>query len=550
MAQSSASEAPANLAEIEDAFVNVTFDEEANSGDPFYDPWVDQASAKFEGPATYGARALRRLYPNHSIVLFKDAPDVDILGFPFISKTANSPDDFINSLHFVPPARRMGQALGSFSNDIKFGSYRIKWGNAEFILYAVQYPRYITEVQQHYLLFEGPEKRSHELLLAAAAWKNQLHEEILVYNRTWSKDHALWEEVQKANWDDIILKPKFKKSMKKDVFGFFQSEKLFQSLSIPWKRGMILLGPPGNGKTITVKAIMKDCYAKGFAPLYVKSLKSSNGGELAIANVFRKAREMAPCVLVFEDLDSLITDENRSFFLNQLDGLEGNDGLLVIGSTNHFERLDPALSGRPSRFDRKHRFDDPDREERTMYARYWQNKLKSNKSVDFPNGLVEEIAASTDKFSFAYLKEAFVSTLVLLADADDGGESDDDIEIDDGYSCSYDYANAKATFSSLMREQIRTLRTQLEKDAGVQSKPDKDARSPSDPEGPPVIPRRLISRSIHPINHPSPSLVASEIDAWRTGARLALRSKRATTTTNAPDSGKLGRSGRPEWLLE
>ena len=68
--------------------------------------------------------------------------------------------------------------------------------------------------------------------------------------------------------------------------------------------------------------------------------------------VFSKARVLAPCVLILEDLDSLINDRNRSFFLNQLDGIEGNDGLLLIGTTNHFDRLDPGLSERPSRFDR------------------------------------------------------------------------------------------------------------------------------------------------------------------------------------------------------
>ena len=57
--------------------------------------------------------------------------------------------------------------------------------------------------------------------------------------------------------------------------------------------------------------------------------------------------------MILEDLDSLINDGNRSFFLNQLDGLENNDGLLVIGSTNHYDRLDPAITKRPSRFDRK-----------------------------------------------------------------------------------------------------------------------------------------------------------------------------------------------------
>jgi len=72
-----------------------------------------------------------------------------------------------------------------------------------------------------------------------------------------------------------------------------------------------------------------------------------------MADVFSKARQLSPCVVILEDLDSLINDRNRSFFLNQLDGLEGNDGLLIIGTTNHFERLDPALSTRPSRFDRK-----------------------------------------------------------------------------------------------------------------------------------------------------------------------------------------------------
>lgn len=113
---------------------------------------------------------------------------------------------------------------------------------------------------------------------------------------------------------------------------------------------------------------MKDCIADDHVPLYVKSFHSMSlpltfpsaylciayqGDEWGIHLVFEKAREAAPCVVVLEDLDSLITDANRSFFLNQLDGLTGNDGLLVIGSTNHFDRLDPGLSSRPSRFDRK-----------------------------------------------------------------------------------------------------------------------------------------------------------------------------------------------------
>ena len=67
---------------------------------------------------------------------------------------------------------------------------------------------------------------------------------------------------------------------------------------------------------------MKECDAKGYAPLYVKSFKSWMGEEGSMQAVFEKARQMAPCVLILEDLDSLINDSNRSFFLNQLDGLQ------------------------------------------------------------------------------------------------------------------------------------------------------------------------------------------------------------------------------------
>jgi transitional endoplasmic reticulum ATPase len=113
------------------------------------------------------------------------------------------------------------------------------------------------------------------------------------------------------------------------------------------------LNTSGNGKTISMKAIMKYSDQKGYYPLYVRSFRSYKGEEGAMADVFGKARQTSPCVLILEDLDSLINEKNRSFFLNQLDGLENNDGILVIGTTNHLDHIDPALSTRPSRFDRK-----------------------------------------------------------------------------------------------------------------------------------------------------------------------------------------------------
>lgn len=69
--------------------------------------------------------------------------------------------------------------------------------------------------------------------------------------------------------------------------------------------------------------------------LYVKTFRSIFGPEYSIRQIFVKARAQAPCLLVFEDLDSLVRDEVRSYFLNEVDGLERNDGILIIGSTNH-----------------------------------------------------------------------------------------------------------------------------------------------------------------------------------------------------------------------
>jgi transitional endoplasmic reticulum ATPase len=167
----------------------------------------------------------------------------------------------------------------------------------------------------------------------------------------------------------------------------------------------------GNGKTISIKALMNSAGQSTkptIAMLYVKSLVSYMGPEGAIAEIFLKARRMAPCILIFEDIDSLVTVSVRSYFLNAVDGLQSNQGILMIGSTNHLERLDPGIAKRPSRFDRKVFFGMPDFDERVQYCQYWRNKLKDNKKIEFPKELCSMIADITDKFSFAYLKVSFL----------------------------------------------------------------------------------------------------------------------------------------------
>lgn len=106
-----------------------------------------------------------------------------------------------------------------------------------------------------------------------------------------------------------------------------------------------------------------------------------------------------------------------------------------IASTNHLDQLDPGLSSRPSRFDRKYLFPLPNDAERVLYCNYWRLKLRGNLSIRFPKRLCIAIAGITQDFSFAYMKEAFVATLLTLArkrteksSGVTGGGDDDDLD--------------------------------------------------------------------------------------------------------------------------
>lgn len=129
-----------------------------------------------------------------------------------------------------------------------------------------------------------------------------------------------------------------------------------------------------------------------------------------LKRVFERARQLRPCVLVLEDLDALINSENRSFFLNQLDGFEKNVGLIVLATTNHPERIDPAIMDRPSRFDRKYHFALPELAERSAYLALWQRKLDTK--LGWTDETTASLASATQGFSFAYMKELVVTALM------------------------------------------------------------------------------------------------------------------------------------------
>lgn len=130
---------------------------------------------------------------------------------------------------------------------------------------------------------------------------------------------------------------------------------------------------------------------------------------------------------MLEDIETIVNRDTRSYFFNEVDGLENNNGILMVATTNYLDRLDPGLSKRPSRFDRKYLFPKPAKSERVQYAKYWRQKiLKKTNDIDFPEMLCPAIADITDDFSFAYMQEAFVATLLAIARGDTD-ESDDEL---------------------------------------------------------------------------------------------------------------------------
>ncbi|THH27581.1 hypothetical protein EUX98_g6602 [Antrodiella citrinella] len=263
-----------------------------------------------------------------------------------------------------------------------------------------------------------------KLALEVYRYSDVLREGIWVYDDgSWTRDKSLQDAVQATRWDNIVLTDQFKENLQRDTKTFFESEDVYNSLGMTWKRGILLLGPPGNGKTESIKALLN-----GFRheALYVKSFSSPCGPEFGIKTIFDHARRYAPCLLILEDLDSMVTPLVRSYLLNELDGLAQNSGILTVATTNHPERIEDAILNRPSRFDVKYEFGLPSLELRKRFAQKWIDKVQNlGAAAADAHGSVlghreegriaEDVARRTEGWSFAFLKELFISYLLRLA---------------------------------------------------------------------------------------------------------------------------------------
>jgi MoxR-like ATPase len=286
--------------------------------------------------------------------------------------------------------------------------YDVRWREHDLKVIVASWRDGFDPISQSQVLAETIEI-AREFANEVCAFCNHPGNAIMRFqNGCWSKSNELWQMVQASSFDDLVLAGDLKERIVEDFSSFLGARAEYERYKVPHKRGVLLLGPPGNGKTHCLRALIKFL---DVPCLYVMSLKARYTPEDAsIDAVFTRARELTPCCLVFEDLDAMIHDKNRSYFLNQLDGISNASGLLTLATTNHPERLDPAIVDRPSRFDRKYHFDLPGETERRRYLAQWNARLEGDMRVTEEE--LDGLARDTVEYSFAYLKELYLSAIM------------------------------------------------------------------------------------------------------------------------------------------
>lgn len=162
--------------------------------------------------------------------------------------------------------------------------------------------------------------------------------------------------------EDVFLAEHIKRDIFRSIDEFFKADgRFFKDYGLPYKRGILLYGSPGNGKTTLVKSITGSTKA----PVVYWQITEFTGSH-SIQEVFSIVTRLAPAILVIEDIDSM-PEYTRSVFLNTLDGAQSREGLFIIGTTNYPQKIDPALINRAGRFDRAYEIPAPSQSVREDY---------------------------------------------------------------------------------------------------------------------------------------------------------------------------------------
>ncbi|TAJ45722.1 CDC48 family AAA ATPase [Methanofollis fontis] len=221
-------------------------------------------------------------------------------------------------------------------------------------------------------------------------------------------------EVSHVSWEDVGGLESEKEEVREAVEYPLTSRERFEDLGIHPPRGVLLYGPPGTGKTLIAKAVASESGAN-FIPVRGPQLLSKWVGESerAVREIFKKARQVAPSIIFFDELDALapargggteshVIESVLNQILTEMDGLTERGDVVVMGATNRPDIVDPALL-RPGRFDRLVYIGAPDRKGRetilNIHTRYMPIEGSvMNEAVSVTDGLdisaLEDIAAS------------------------------------------------------------------------------------------------------------------------------------------------------------
>ena len=190
-----------------------------------------------------------------------------------------------------------------------------------------------------------------------------------------------------------------------EIQKFWERQEHFEKHDITYKRGIILYGPPGSGKSCAVQLAMQDVIERNgiclnfYDPgLFIDGLRA-----------LRSIQPDTPVVAIMEDIDSLIADNSETAILNILDGVNDMHKVVFLATTNYPNKLGHRVMNRPSRFDKRFRIGFPSSESRKVYLEHLIGKEKA-KELDID---LDKWVKDTNKLSIAHLKELFVAVVIL-----------------------------------------------------------------------------------------------------------------------------------------